>query len=84
MKQWKIFRAFVTIFLGAYFLPLTNSKVSGAILEFDHAKLVVRRPEKGFVGAANSYFTLYQEAWGDADPYWGRIGAARVFRQSGC
>ena len=33
MKQWKILSAFVTIFLVAYFLPLSNSKVSGAILE---------------------------------------------------
>ena len=33
MKQWKILSAFVAIFLMAYFLPLSNSKVSGAILE---------------------------------------------------
>ena len=33
MKQWKIFSAFVAIFLIAYFLPLANTKVSGAILE---------------------------------------------------
>jgi len=33
VKQWKIFAAFVLIFLVAYFLPLSNSKVGGAILE---------------------------------------------------
>lgn len=33
LKQWKIFIAFLVIFLVAYFLPLSNSKVSGAILE---------------------------------------------------
>ncbi|HNO76981.1 MAG TPA: permease [Phycisphaerae bacterium] len=33
MKQWKIFVVFVAIFLIAYFLPLSNSKVTGAILE---------------------------------------------------
>ncbi len=33
MKQWKIFSAFLLIFLVAYFLPLSNSKVSTAILE---------------------------------------------------
>ena len=33
MKQWKIFAAFVVIFLVAYFLPLSNVQVSGAILE---------------------------------------------------
>ena len=33
MKQWKILAAFVVIFLVAYFLPLSNVQVSGAILE---------------------------------------------------
>ena len=33
MKQWKILSAFVVMFLVAYFLPLSSSKVSGAILE---------------------------------------------------
>jgi len=33
VKQWKILAAFVVIFLAAYFLPLSNVKVSGAILE---------------------------------------------------
>ena len=33
MKQWKIFRAFVAIFLVAYFLPLSNVKVTAALLE---------------------------------------------------
>jgi len=32
-KQLKILAAFVTIFLVAYFLPLANPKISGAILE---------------------------------------------------
>jgi len=33
MKQWKIFAAFVVIFLMAYYLPLSNDKVSVAIIE---------------------------------------------------
>jgi uncharacterized membrane protein YraQ (UPF0718 family) len=33
VKQWKILAAFVAIFVVAYFLPLSNVKVSGAILE---------------------------------------------------
>ncbi|MGB2984761.1 MAG: permease [Phycisphaerae bacterium] len=33
MKQWKIFAAFVVIFLVAYSLPLSNVKVTAAILE---------------------------------------------------
>ena len=33
MKQWKIFSAFLAVFLVAYFLPLSNLKVTGAILE---------------------------------------------------
>jgi len=33
MKQWKIFAAFLAIFLVAYHLPLSNLKVSAAILE---------------------------------------------------
>ncbi|UCC29798.1 MAG: permease, partial [Phycisphaerales bacterium] len=33
MKQWKIFAAFVSIFLIAYYLPLANTKVTAAILE---------------------------------------------------
>ena len=33
MKQWKVFGVFVTIFLVAYLLPLSNPKVSTAILE---------------------------------------------------
>jgi len=32
-KQWKIAAAFVTVFLVAYYLPLANPKVSGAIVE---------------------------------------------------
>ncbi|UCD29647.1 MAG: permease [Planctomycetota bacterium] len=33
MKQWKIFLIFLVIFLVAYYLPLSNSKVSGAVIE---------------------------------------------------
>lgn len=33
MKDIKIFAAFVAVFLGAYFLPLSNPKISGAIVE---------------------------------------------------
>ena len=32
-KELKIFAALVAVFLGAYFLPLGNEKVRGAILE---------------------------------------------------
>ncbi|MCK4660316.1 MAG: permease [Phycisphaerae bacterium] len=33
MKQWKVFSVFVLVFLAAYFLPLSDAKVTGAILE---------------------------------------------------
>lgn len=33
MREWKIFSAFAVIFLVAYFLPLSDVKVAGAILE---------------------------------------------------
>lgn len=33
MKQWKIFAAFASIFLVAYYLPLSNPKIQAAILE---------------------------------------------------
>jgi uncharacterized membrane protein YraQ (UPF0718 family) len=33
MKQWKIFAIFASIFLIAYYLPLSNPKVTAAILE---------------------------------------------------
>ena len=33
MKQWKIFVAFVAVFLAAYYLPLADPKVTGAIIE---------------------------------------------------
>ena len=33
MKQWKIFASFTAVFLGAYFLPLSDPKVTAAILE---------------------------------------------------
>ena len=33
MKQWKIFAAFVVVFLVAYYLPLSDGKVSGAVIE---------------------------------------------------
>lgn len=33
MKQWKIFGAFASVFLVIYFLPLSNARVSHAIVE---------------------------------------------------
>jgi len=33
VKQWKIFVAFVAVFLAAYYLPLADPKVTGAIIE---------------------------------------------------
>ena len=33
MREWKIFAAFAIVFLVAYFLPLSNAQVGGAILE---------------------------------------------------
>ena len=33
MRQWKILSAFVTIFLVAYFLPLSDTRVTGAVIE---------------------------------------------------
>jgi len=33
VREWKIFAAFAIVFLVAYFLPLSNAQVGGAILE---------------------------------------------------
>ncbi|MEP0842861.1 MAG: permease [Phycisphaerae bacterium] len=33
MKQWKIFLAFLAVFLTAYYLPLSNPKVTAAVIE---------------------------------------------------
>ncbi len=33
MREWKILASFVAVFLGAYWLPLSNPKVENAILE---------------------------------------------------
>ncbi len=71
-------RACATIMLVA-----SGNPPDGAILEFDHDKIAVRRPDGGFVGGANSYFKLYQQDAADADPYWGRIKAARELALGG-
>ena len=62
---------------GTAILVASGTPPDAALVEFDHEKIAVRRPERGFVGAANSYFTLYQDGFEGADPYWGRIKAAR-------
>jgi hypothetical protein len=61
---------------GTSMLVACGKPPDAAVVEFDHEQMVVRRPERGFVGAANSFFTLYQEP-SDYDPHWGRIGTAR-------
>ena len=69
---------------GTNMLIASGRPPDGVLCEFDHARLIVRRPDKGFIGAANGYFKLYQEPEGDSplwtgglSPYWGRIGTAR-------
>ena len=63
---------------GTCMLVASGNPPDAALIEFDHDKLVVRRPADGFVGAANSYFVLYPDDWrGGADAYYGRIGTAR-------
>ena len=54
-------------------LVASGQPPDAAILEFDSAGFVVRRAEKGFVGAANGFLALYEE---NTRPYTGRIGRA--------
>jgi hypothetical protein len=65
---------------GTAMLIASGRPPNAAIVEFDHDRIAVIRPKDGFVGAANSFQSLYQEErdWGDADAsgYWGRLGAA--------
>jgi hypothetical protein len=65
---------------GTAMLIASGRPPNAAIVEFDHDRFAVIRPKGGFVGAANSFQTLYQEewGWGDADTggYWGRLGTA--------
>ena len=67
---------------GTCILVASGNPPDAALIEFDHEGMAVRRPKEGFVGAANSYFELYQEPAG-ADPYWGRIGTARDLARKG-
>ncbi len=56
----------------------TNMLIAGgnppdaAIVEFDHEKVVVRRADRGYVLAANSFLALHRE--GLADDYFGLLG----------
>lgn len=62
---------------GTAMLVASGRPPGGAVLEFDHEALAVRRPEDGFVGAANGFLKLYQ---GEAGLSWwpsSRIGTAR-------
>lgn len=43
-----------------------------AIIEFDHDGMKIRRPENGFVGAANSYMILHRKR--PVTTYYGRVG----------
>jgi hypothetical protein len=61
---------------GTNLLVASGNPPDGAIVEFDHAAFVVRRPADGFVGAANTFMKLYQESNPSASEYRGRIGVA--------
>ena len=52
---------------GTNLLIAGGSPPDAAIVEFDHARVAVRRAEKGYVLADNSFRALYQEGstWGD-------------------
>jgi hypothetical protein len=68
---------------GTNMLVAQGNPPDAALIEFDHAKLVVRRPADGFVGAANTFMALYQEGNPTASEHRGRIGVARDLALAG-
>ncbi|MBM4041387.1 MAG: hypothetical protein FJ290_23035 [Planctomycetes bacterium] len=68
---------------GTNMLVVQGNPPDAALIEFDHARLVVRRPADGFVGATNNFMALYQEGNPPASEYRGRIGVARDLALAG-
>ena len=68
---------------GTNLLVAQGNPPDAALIEFDHAKLVIRRPADGFVGAANNFMALYQENDPAASEHQGRIGVARNLALAG-
>jgi hypothetical protein len=60
---------------GTSMLVASGDPPDAAIIEFDHQELVIRRPDNGFVGAANGFEALYREA-DDAYAVGGRVATA--------
>ncbi|MCX7934692.1 MAG: C45 family peptidase [Planctomycetota bacterium] len=58
---------------GTNLLIVSGNPPDAAIVEFDHRQFAVRRPENGFVGAANDFLLLGRTA---PLGYTGRIGKA--------
>ena len=61
---------------GTNMLIAGGEPMDAAICEFDHERIIVRKPTGGFVGAANSFQTLLNN-WGGGTMYWGRLGVVR-------
>ena len=59
---------------GTNLLIASGSQLDAVIVEFDHDSMAVRRAAAGFVGAANSFDSLYDGNVSGA--YWGRTGTA--------
>ncbi len=68
---------------GTNMLVASGNPPDAALIEFDHAKLVVRRPADGFVGAANTFMKLCQDGNPSASEHRGRIGVARDLALAG-
>jgi hypothetical protein len=68
---------------GTNLLVAQGNPPDAALIEFDHAKLAVRRPADGFVGAANTFMQLYQEGNPTASEHRGRIGVAHGLALAG-
>lgn len=61
---------------GTNLLIAQGAPPDAALVEFDHKNLAVRRPVRGFVGAANAFSSLYQEQPAPRSPRTGRCGRA--------
>ncbi|MBI2201173.1 MAG: hypothetical protein HYU43_04450 [Armatimonadetes bacterium] len=62
---------------GTNMLIAAGRPPGGAILEFDSERVMVRRPTRGFVGAANSFLSLYDKDVEGEVFHGGRLGCVQ-------
>ena len=67
---------------GTNMLVASGRPPDAAVIEFDHERLVVRRPREGFLGAANHFELLNADRPPATSPPEGRVGAAFAAAQA--